>query len=211
MNMTDNFVLLSDVVPNAIMEVRYFSTFNFVGDRIDGYEQPVILMTRKAAEALCQVTRILEKQNYTIKVFDAYRPQRAVDHFLRWTCDVSDTRMQAYFYPDQDKRFLIQKGYIAERSGHSRGSTVDLTLFDMQAGRDVDMGGCFDYFGSRSHPGFTEGLKNEQITARMLLRNTMMDAGFRPLETEWWHFTLENEPYPDSYFDFPVAWPIQAE
>lgn len=208
-NETDVFVLLTDVIPSAIMEVRYYSAFNFVGSRIDGYEQPVILMTREAAEALKTAAETLEKQGYGIKVFDAYRPQRAVDHFMRWSLDEGDTRMKAFFYPDEDKKFLIPKGYIAPRSGHSRGSTVDLTLFDMKTGRDVDMGGCFDYFGVRSHPDHTEDLNKSQIAGRKLLRSAMLDAGFRPLETEWWHFTLANEPYPDTYFDFPVAWPLK--
>ena len=209
MNDIENFVLLTDVIPQALLEVRYFSTFNFVGKRIDGYEQPIILLTAQAASALRKAAEALEKQGYAIKVFDAYRPQRAVDHFLRWSLDLEDTRMKPYFYPNEDKRFLIPNGYIAPKSGHSRGSTVDLTLFDMRTGRDVDMGGCFDYFGTLSHPGCTDGLNEAQIAARMLLRKTMLDAGFRPLETEWWHFTLENEPYPDTYFDFPVTWPIK--
>lgn len=209
MKETEDFVLLTNVVPEALMEVRYFSSFNFVGSHIDGYKQPVILLTRQAAAALRKAAEALKKHQYAIKVFDAYRPQRAVDHFMRWSQDIEDTRMKTYFYPEEDKRFLIPNGYIAPRSGHSRGSTVDLTLFDMRTGRDVDMGGCFDYFGDISHPDFTEGLSQAQIDARILLRQAMTDARFRPLATEWWHFTLENEPYPDTYFDFPVEWPLK--
>ena len=115
--------------------------------------------------------------------------------------------MKPYFYPEVEKSELFVKGYIAAKSGHSRGSTVDLTIVDMMTGREVDMGGGFDFFGELSHPAYTETLSAEQINNRMILRKAMTDHGFKPLEEEWWHFTLENEPYPDTYFDFPVAMP----
>lgn len=198
------FVLVTDVIPDAILEIRYHSTYNFIGDRIDGYEEPVALLTREAAEALKAVSDDLSEQGYRIKIFDAYRPQMAVDHFVRWAKDSDDTRMKAYFYPDVPKGELFSRGYIASRSGHSRGSTVDLTLFDMSAGREVDMGGSFDFFGERSHGDYS-GLTEEQAANRKLLRDTMTAHGFRALSTEWWHFTLNQEPYTDLYFTFPVS------
>lgn len=197
------FVLLTDVVPDAILEIRYYSTYNFVGDRIDGYEQPTALITKEAATALKNVSDQLKEKGYYIKVFDAYRPQKAVTHFMNWAKDIEDTRMKEYFYPDLDKASLFEQGYIAEKSGHSRGSTVDLTLFDMKTEKEVDMGGTFDFFGELSHPDYKE-ITDEQYNNRMILRDAMVENGFKPLEEEWWHFTLENEPYPDTYFTFPV-------
>ena len=140
------FVLLSEVVPDVILEMRYYSTYNFVGERIDGYEQPVALLTAQVAEALKAVSDEVAAMGYRLKVFDAYRPQTAVTQFVRWAQDADDTRMQAYFYPETEKSALFSQGYIAERSGHSRGSTVDLTLFELRTGREVDMGGTFDFF-----------------------------------------------------------------
>ena len=198
-----DFVLLSEAVPDAILEIRYYSTYNFVGDRIDGYEEPLAMLTAEAAGALREVSDELMGMGYRLKIFDAYRPQMAVTHFMNWALDTDDTRMKEYFYPDLEKDVLFPRGYIAEHSGHSRGSTVDLTLFDMRAEREVDMGGTFDFFGERSHPDYTE-ITEDQYALRMLLREVMMKHGFRPLAEEWWHFTLENEPYPDTYFTFPV-------
>lgn len=198
------FVLLSEVVPDVILEMRYYSTYNFVGERIDGYEQPVALLTAQAAEALRAVSDEVAAMGYRLKVFDAYRPQTAVTQFMRWAQDADDTRMQAYFYPETEKSALFSQGYIAERSGHSRGSTVDLTLFELRTGREVDMGGTFDYFGARSHADFS-GISAEQSAMRALLRDVMVRHGFRPYAGEWWHFTLVNEPYPDTYFTFPVS------
>ena len=198
-----DFVLLSEAVPDAILEIRYYSTYNFVGDRIDGYEQPTALLTKEAAEALEEVSNDVEAQGYRLKIYDAYRPQKAVKHFMEWAQDMDDTRMKDYFYPELDKSVLFEQGYIAEHSGHSRGSTVDLTLFDMETEKEVDMGGTFDYFGELSHPDYTE-ITEEQYANRMILRDAMTAHGFRPLEEEWWHFTLDDEPYPDTYFTFPV-------
>ncbi len=220
----DGFVRLAEAVPDAILEIRYYSTYNFVGDRIDGYERPTALLTVEAAEALKAVSDDVKNQGYRLKIFDAYRPQRAVAHFMRWAKDVGDTRMKPYFYPNLDKSVLFAQGYIAEKSGHSRGSTVDLTLFDMALEKEVDMGGTFDWFGKESHPDWCgdpaaqlytgeyagdakpkDGKINEaQFRNRMILRAAMMRHGFKPLDEEWWHFTLVNEPYPDTYFDYPV-------
>lgn len=197
------FVVVTDVVPDAILEMRYYSAYNFVGVRIDGYNAPVALLTREAAEALHMACDELKEQGYTIKIYDAYRPQRAVDQFVRWARNTGDTCMKHIFYPKVDKRRLFALGFIASRSGHSRGSTVDLTLVERATGREADMGGVFDWFGSESHPDYP-GLTSEQRHNRQLLRSAMLHAGFKPLSTEWWHYTLRNEPYPKTYFDFPV-------
>ncbi len=199
-----DFVLVSEAVPDVILEIRYYSTYNFVGDRIDGYEEPAALLTKEAARALKEVSDELLTKGYRLKIFDAYRPQKAVTHFVNWSLDSEDTRMKEYFYPELEKDVLFPLGYISAHSGHSRGSTVDLTLFDMTSGREVDMGGTFDYFGELSHPEYMD-ITEEQYANRMLLREVMINHGFMPIEEEWWHFTLENEPYPDTYFTFPVS------
>ena len=198
------FVSAARVIPDILTDIRYYTSFNFVGERIEGYEAPCALMTKEAARALGQVSRLAMERGYRLKLFDAYRPRRAVLHFVRWAEDVQDLRMKPYFYPQVDKSRLFQEGYIAARSNHSRGSTVDLTLFDMQKGQDVDMGGPFDYFGDLSHADF-QGITDTQWNNRMLLRDWMQGNGFNGIQSEWWHFTLANEPYPDTYFDFPVT------
>ena len=197
------FVSIGDIIPDVLLDIRYYSAFNFIGERIDGYEEPAALLTREAAAALKAVSDEAVEQGFRLKIFDAYRPQKAVDHFMRWAADPSDIRMKAFFYPDLDKSDIIPQGYIAEHSGHSRGSTVDLTLFDMATQQDLDMGGTFDYLGERSHPDYA-GVTEAQHRNRMLLQKMMVSHGFRPLAEEWWHFTLENEPCPDTYFTFPV-------
>ena len=198
-----DFVLLSEAVPDAILEIRYYSTYNFIGDRIDGYEEPLAILTKEAAAALKEVSDELVSMGYRLKIFDAYRPQRAVTNFMNWALDPDDARMKEYFYPELEKDVLFPQGYIAEHSGHSRGSTLDLTLFDMKTEREVDMGGTFDYFGELSHPDYMD-ITEEQYAMRMLLREVMVKHGFKPLAEEWWHFTLENEPFPDTYFTFPI-------
>ena len=200
---SSDFVMLSEAVPDAILEIRYYSTYNFVGDRINGYEEPLAFLTKEAAAALKNVSDDLRTRGYRLKIFDAYRPQMAVTHFMNWALDTEDTRMKEYFYPELDKDVLFPQGYIAEHSGHSRGSTVDLTLFDMTTEKEVDMGGTFDYFGELSHPDYT-GITEEQDQNRMILREAMLAHGFKPLAEEWWHFTLADEPYPDTYFTFPI-------
>ena len=198
-----DFVILSEVVPDAILEIRYYSTYNFIGDRIDGYEEPIALLTEEAAQALAEVSEDLKEEGYRLKVYDAYRPQSAVTMFWTWSKDREDTRMKEYFYPEVDKSDLNMYGYVAKHSGHSRGSTVDLTLFDMDTEKEVDMGSTYDYFGDESHPDYS-GITDEQRENRMILRDAMMRHGFKPIATEWWHFTLKDEPYPDTYFTFPV-------
>ena len=183
------FVTLTDVVPDAILEIRYYGTYNFVGTRIDGYEEPTALLTKQAADSLKAV---------------------------------SDTLMKRYFYPDLDKSVLFEQEYIYEKSGHTRGSTVDLTLFDMTTEKELDMGGTFDWFGPESHPDFCgnpetgeytgdnskspagRSITEEQFRHRMILRQAMLRHGFKALDSEWWHFTLKEEPFPNTYFTFPV-------
>ncbi len=219
---SSHFVTLSTAVPDVILEIRYFSTYNFVGERIDGYVQPTALITKEAGAALKAVSDDVKAQGYRLKVYDAYRPQKAVDHFVRWAADLQATQMKPCFYPDLDKSVLFEQEYIMEYSGHTRGSTVDLTLFDMRTEKEVDMGGTFDWFGPESHPDFCgnpetgeytgdnsaspagRSITPEQFSNRMILRQAMLRHGFKPLSSEWWHFTLREEPYPDTYFTFPV-------
>lgn len=199
-----DFVILADYVPGIVQEIRYYSTYNFVGDRIDGYEEPCALLTKEAARALKMVSNEMNVMGYRLKVFDAYRPANAVRHFVLWGIEDLDLRMKPYFYPDLEKQELFAKGYIASRSSHSRGSTVDLTLLDMRTGKEVDMGSPFDMFDVISHPDY-KGITQEQYENRMRLQQVMVRNGFEPIDCEWWHFTLKDEPFPDTYFNFPVS------
>ena len=201
---SSDFVLLSDYVPGIVQEIRYYSTYNFVGDRIDGYEEPVAILSKEAARALKGVANEANAMGYRLKIFDAYRPARAVRHFVFWGIEDLDLRMKPFFYPQLEKQVLFQRGYIAKESSHSRGSTVDLTLLDMGTGKEVDMGSPFDLFDPISHPDCRE-VTDEQYDNRMLLQNLMVRAGFEPIDCEWWHFTLKDEPFPETYFDFPVS------
>ena len=201
---SSDFVLLSDYVPGIVQEIRYYSTYNFVGDRIDGYEEPVAILSKEAARALKGVANEANAMGYRLKIFDAYRPARAVRHFVFWGIEDLDLRMKPFFYPQLEKQVLFQRGYIAKESSHSRGSTVDLTLLDMGTGKEVDMGSPFDLFDPISHPDCRE-VTDEQYDNRMLLQNLMVRAGFDPIDCEWWHFTLRDEPFPETNFDFPVS------
>ena len=199
---SSGFVLLSDFVPAIVQEIRYFSTYNFVGDRIDGYEEPCAIITKEAARALKLVSNEMNVRGYRLKVFDAYRPVSAVKHFMLWSIEDQDLRMKPYFYPDIDKEELFNSGYIAKQSSHSRGSAIDLTLLDMATGKELDMGSPFDFFGEISHPDYM-GITKEQYNNRMVLKDAMTKHGFEPIDCEWWHFSLKDEPYPDTYFNFP--------
>ena len=201
---SSGFVLLADYVPGILQEIRYYSTYNFIGERIDGYEEPCALLTQEAARALKVVSNELNVQGYRLKIFDAYRPAAAVRHFVMWGIEDLDLRMKPFFYPELEKQALFSKGYIASQSSHSRGSTVDLTLLDMKTGKELDMGSPFDLFSEISHPDY-KGITEDQYANRMLLQHAMLRGGFQPLDCEWWHFTLKNEPFPDTYFDFPVS------
>ncbi|MER7000071.1 M15 family metallopeptidase [Streptomyces sp. NPDC000410] len=224
----DEFVALRGVDPTIIQEMRYTTPHNFIGEPIDGYRQPVCILTRPAAQALHRAQRKLLRQGYSLKVYDCYRPQRAVDHFVRWAKDLDDERMKGEFYPHVDKSRLFEDGYIAEKSGHSRGSTVDLTLVKLPAKKtrpyvpgeqlvpcyapqnerfpdnSVDMGTGFDCFDTLSHTDDPR-IQGTQRANRLLLKNTLADVGFVNLPEEWWHFTHKPELFPDTYFDFPVS------
>ncbi len=204
-DLPDGFVYLDQAVPGIIVELRYYTTDNFVGRRIDGYEAPRGILSRKAALALKEVQAELNSFGLGLKVFDAYRPQRAVDDFVAWAKDPDDTAMKRSYYPDVQKQHLFRDGYIAEKSGHSRGSTVDVTIvaLDSESPRELDMGTGWDFFGPRSWPS-DQSVSAVQRAHRMLLQQIMTRYGFKPLRKEWWHFTLEKEPYTDSYFNFTV-------
>ena len=199
------FVEIRDVVPGVAVELRYHSDDNFVGEVIDGYQGNRCYLTAEAAQALAQVQQELAPFGLGLKVFDAYRPQRAVDHFVAWAEDLDDTRMKASYYPDVEKKNLFRDGYIAAKSGHSRGSTVDLTIVSMNSGAptELDMGTPWDFFGPESWPA-SLSVTPQQRANRLLLQALMVKHGFRPLAEEWWHFTLEEEPFPETYFDFVV-------
>lgn len=199
----EGFVDVLDLVPDAMIEARYAGYYNFVGQPIDGYEASRCILTRPAAEALARVQQELKPFGFGIKIFDCYRPAQAVAQFVRWAADKADTRMKEEFYPDLEKRDLFAKGYIAERSGHTRGSTVDLTLVTIPARIEVYMGTGFDFFSERSWPDDPEQ-PTEARANRLMLASVMKLHGFKPYPYEWWHFTLEEEPYPDTYFNFPV-------
>ncbi|MDR1944290.1 MAG: M15 family metallopeptidase [Synergistaceae bacterium] len=199
----EGFVYVTDIIPDAILDIRYYGADNFVGERIDSYNAPVAILSREAALALKKASDALNEQGYTIKVFDGYRPASAVAHFVRWAGDPGDTRRKAIHYPDVDKADVFKLGYVARKSGHSRGATVDLTIVDSATGEEADMGAIFDFFGPISAPS-SRLVTPEQRKNRDILRNAMTASGFKPLSTEWWHFTLKNEPFPETYFDFPV-------
>ena len=199
----DDFVYLLDLEPSIKIELRYFSNNNFIGQPIDGYHRSTIIVSKPTAIALQKVQNDLKKKGLGLKIFDAYRPQQAVNHFVRWAKVLNDTLMKQSYYPDVPKSELFKRGYIASKSGHSRGSTVDLTLIDLDTGNELDMGSPYDFFGVQSHP-FYKKITDKQRKNRMLLRRVMLKNGFKPYENEWWHFTLRDEPFPNQYFDFPV-------
>ncbi|MEV8353828.1 M15 family metallopeptidase [Streptomyces niveus] len=225
----DEFVALRTVAPTIIQEIRYVTPHNFVGEPVAGYEQPLCILTRPAARALQRAQWKLLRQGYSLKVYDCYRPQRAVDHFVRWAKDLQDERMKPEFYPQVDKSRLFADGYIAEKSGHSRGSTVDLTIVKLPAkptrpyvpgeklvpcyapqgerfrDNSVDMGTGYDCFDTLSHTDDPR-IQGERRANRQLLKSTLADVGFTNLPEEWWHFTHKPELFPDTYFDFPVSW-----
>jgi len=202
----DGFVYLGDVVADVQTEMRYYSTNNFVGDTIDGYESSRCILSTEAAQSIKKVQDYLKSMHMSLKIFDAYRPQRAVDHFVRWANDTLDVRMKATYYPNVKKSELIEKGYIAPKSGHSRGSTVDVSLIFITgelSGKEIDMGTPWDLFDLKSWSE-CDKITEDQQANRLFLRKAMGIHGFIPLKEEWWHFTLENEPYPDTYFNFII-------
>ncbi|WBX75836.1 M15 family metallopeptidase [Tenacibaculum ovolyticum] len=197
------FSYVKDITPTIKQELRYCSNNNFIGTSINGYEENVLIITTQAATALKKVQTELLKKELSLKIFDAYRPQKAVNHFVKWARVINDTLMKQQYYPSVNKRHLFKKGYISSRSGHSRGSTVDLTIIDLKTNKELDMGSPFDFFGISSHISYAE-LTKEQKQNRQLLQSIMRKNGFRPYTNEWWHFTLRYEPFPKTYFKFPV-------
>jgi len=195
------FVDAGNAIPGLVVDMRYFGSGNFVGARVDGYEAPVCILTHQAASALAAVQRDLSSRGLGLKVFDCYRPARGVRHFVRWARD-PDNSTKAQFYPHVAKANLFREGYIASRSGHSRGSTVDLTLVTLPGRQELDMGTPFDFLSPQS--GLRGHVSAQARANRKLLADAMRARGFIPYEKEWWHFTLRNEPFPNSYFDFPV-------
>ncbi|PID69362.1 MAG: peptidase M15 [Flavobacteriales bacterium] len=199
----EGFVDAKEYIPNLRTDLRYYGSNNFVGEPIDGYERPKCIMTKEAAKALKKVQADFEKLGFGLLVFDAYRPQRAVNHFIRWAQDTTDTKMKDRFYPNVDKSSLFEDGYITEKSAHSRGSTVDLTIVSLKTGHILDLGSSYDLFDEKSNVSYTKITKNQRAI-RLLLQRKMVKYGFKPYENEWWHFTLAKEPYPDTYFDFAI-------
>ena len=200
-NDKSDFAQISTVIDDAVYDIRYYSPNNFTGNKIDGYKAPRAYMTKKALAALAQAAEDLRAQGYRLLIWDAYRPQKAVDNFVRWINDPSDPGEKS-FYPTIEKADLLAGDYVMAKSGHSRGSTVDLTIIKMDGGF-VDMGGTFDLFSEISHPDYKK-ISKKQKKNRQILRDAMVKAGFKPLDSEWWHFTLKEEPYPDTYFNFDV-------
>ena len=195
------FAPVYTVVDDAAYDIRYYSSNNFTGSRINGYNAPIAYMTKESLQALAIAAQDLRNQGYRLLIWDTYRPQKAVDNFVEWINDPNNEGDKS-FYPELKKSDLIKGNYIAEKSGHTRGSTVDLTLIKKD-GSFVDMGGTFDLFSEISHPNYKK-LTREQKKNRKILHNAMIKAGFTGIDSEWWHFTLKNEPYPDTYFDFDV-------
>lgn len=199
----DGFVYLKEALPNAKFDVRYATTHNFTGQVVEGYESDRIFCTIEAAEALKKVNEIVSEKGYGLLIYDAYRPKRAVDFFIQWGNAPEDYTTKEEFYPDFDKADLFKLGYLAKRSAHSRGSTIDLTLFSLDTGEPLDMGSPYDFLGPISNHG-TNLITKEQTQNRNILRDAMKAAGFKELKTEWWHYQLIHEPYPETFFDYPI-------
>ncbi|QCE40315.1 M15 family metallopeptidase [Psychroserpens sp. NJDZ02] len=199
----EGFVYAQDIIDDLAVELRYCNDNNFVGAQIDGYNKEVVIMTDLAAKALKKVQDTLKKQGLGIKIYDAYRPQRAVNHFVRWAKQINDTLKKRQFYPNVKKRNLFKQGYIASKSRHSSGSTLDLTIINLETGIALDMGSPFDFFGPESWVD-NKNLTKKQQANRQLLQHVMLTNGFRNYSQEWWHFTLRGEPFRNQYFDFPI-------
>jgi D-alanyl-D-alanine dipeptidase len=197
------FVYIKDEIPNIQEDIRYYGENNFIGVRIDGYLSPRAILTKEATVALKKVQKELNSFGLGLKIFDSYRPQKSVDHFVRWGRDLKSIDMKAEYYPSVEKKNLFKEGYIAEKSGHSRGSTVDLTIIDLSNFTELDMGSNFDFFGKRSWVKYRY-ITTQQRANRMLLNTIMLRYGFKSYAQEWWHFTLRDEPYIDKYFDFDI-------
>ncbi|CAI8161662.1 MAG: D-alanyl-D-alanine dipeptidase [Polaribacter sp. SA4-10] len=202
-NLPKGFVYLSTIDNSIRKELRYFTNNNFIGKPIKGYKKNILIVSERAAKALKKIQNELLKDSMSLKVFDAYRPQQAVDHFVEWAKDLNDTLMKKIFYPKVPKKKLFELGFIAEKSGHTRGSSVDLTIIDLKTNEELDMGSIYDFFGIESHP-CSKKININQQNNRLFLRTIMLQNNFSPYENEWWHFTLKNEPFSQRYFNFPI-------
>lgn len=198
-----NFVFIKDKIPNIELDMRYFGEDNFIGKPVDGYLTYNAILTKKATKALKKVQKELNSFGMGLKIFDAYRPQKAVDHFVRWGLDLEDRVMKNKYYPTVDKKNLFKEGYIAKKSSHSRGSTVDLTIIDLSSKEELDMGSYFDFFSKQSWVRYSK-ITPQQRANRMLLNGVMLRYGFKSYAQEWWHFTLRDEPFKNRYFDFNI-------
>lgn len=199
------FIDVGKAIPTIQVEARYAGFDNFVGQPVNGYEAYKVIVSTQVAEALKAVQAELVPQGMSLKIYDGYRPQRAVDHFVRWAQDENDTVNKHKFYPNVSKSKLFDFGYIAARSGHSRGGSVDVTIVQVthDVWVDLDMGSSWDLFDPKSHPS-SQGVSETARQNRQKLANLMTKYGFKPYAEEWWHFTLADEPYPETYFDFPI-------
>jgi D-alanyl-D-alanine dipeptidase len=197
------FVYVENVIPDLEIELRYNTSNNFVGIPIEGYNSNKLILSKESAQALKLVHEALQEDNLCLKVYDGYRPQRAVNHFIEWAKDLNDTINKHIFYPNVRKQNLFKEEYIASRSGHSRGSTLDLTIIDANTGEPLDMGSSYDFFGEESWVNY-EHITDKQKENRQKLQAIMLKYGFRNYPKEWWHFTLRGEPFPNTYFDFLV-------
>lgn len=204
-DLPEGFVYLKNVIPSIDVEMRYFGANNFIGEQINGYSKAEVITTKETAIALKKVQEELEKHHLGLKVYDAYRPQMAVDHFVSWAKILGDTLKKNEFYPNVKKKNLFKEHYIASRSGHSRGSTVDITIIDLSTEKkeELDMGSPYDFFGKESWVS-NQNLTSKQIKNRKILQDVMKKYNFRNYLQEWWHFTLRNEPYPNTYFNFTI-------
>lgn len=200
----DGFVYVDEIVPGLFVDLKYCTSDNFLGEPVDGYQAPRVIATAPAARALSAVHEELTLFGLGLHIFDAYRPQQAVEHFIRWAQDDSEARTQQAFYPERHKQQLFDEGYISKRSSHTRGSTFDLTVATLEDDTPLDMGTAFDFFGPASWPQWPDATQAQKAN-RLLLRGIMGKHGFEPHDYEWWHFTLTAEPFPDTYFDFPVG------
>ncbi len=204
-HLPEGFVYLNEVIPSIEVELRYAGNHNFIGKPIPGYIKQKPIITKQAAEALKKVQIELNKQNLGLKIYDAYRPQQSVDFFVDWAKNINDTLKKLEFYPNVKKELLFKEQYIAARSGHTRGSTVDLTIIDFysEEKKELDMGSPYDFFGQQSWVTY-ENLTSNQLENRKLLQGVMKKYNFRNYEQEWWHFTLKDEPFPETYFNFTI-------
>lgn len=203
MALPQGFVYLEDIDSSIQQDMKYLTDDNFLGRPVKGYKAPRCILTQQAASALSHVQAQLKPQGYGLKVYDCYRPTAAVEDFIAWSEDATDQKMKTAHYPNVDKKDFFELGYVGKKSSHSRGSTADLTIIELDSGEELDMGTIFDFMDPLSHPD-NRDISQEAYENRMLLQGLMLDNGFLPLPVEWWHFTLVEEPYPETYFNFEV-------